>query len=73
MINKYGQIEVPVGYTFSDGDDSYRAIRPNSCDVCCFKSTPESYGYSVCIILACLDEERTDGKGVHFIKEGVVR
>ena len=67
MINKDGLIEVPVGYTFSDGDKSYRAIRPKSCDLCCFKDTPYD---NVCIILACQYDERSDGMGVHFIKEG---
>lgn len=72
MINKDGQIEVPVGCTFSDGDNSYRAIMPNSCDVCCFnEASMGSYGYSVCLILVCSSEERADGKGIHFIKEGV--
>ena len=65
MINKDGQIEVPVGYTFSDGDKSYRAIRPNSCDSCCFKDTP-----NICGLLACIAEERSDNLCVHFIKEG---
>lgn len=71
MINKDGQIEVPVGYTFSDGDKSYRAIRPNSCDLCCFKDTPKIDGHCFCFSLACIEEERSDKLGVHFIKEGV--
>ena len=75
MINKDGQIEVPVGCSFndgktsycaiSDGDKSYRAIRPNSCDLCCFKDIPK-----ICVSLACIEEERSDNLGVHFIKEG---
>lgn len=67
MINKDGQIEVPVGYTFSDGDKSYRAISPKSCDSCCFKDAQYD---NVCIVLACQGGERSDGMGVHFIKEG---
>lgn len=71
MINKDGQIEVSVGYTISDGDNTYRAVRPNSCDICCFKDTPRSYGHCICLCLACIEEERSDNLGVHFIKEGV--
>ena len=74
MINQMGLIEVPVGYTFSDGNNSYRAIRPNSCDLCCFKDTPRSYGHCICLSLACIEEERSDdGMGVHFVKEGGIR
>lgn len=65
MISKDGQIEVPVGYTFSDGDKSYRAIRPNSCDLCCFRDS-----FKICFSIACMEEERSDNLGVHFIKEG---
>lgn len=68
MIKKFGQIDVPVGHTFNDGDTSYRAIMPRDCDLCYFSHIP--FGRSVCPLLACMETERSDGKGVHFIKEG---
>lgn len=68
MINKFGQIDVPVGYTFNDGETSYRAIMPHDCALCHFNYVP--FGHSACYILACNVVERLDGKGVHFIKEG---
>lgn len=68
MINKLGQIEVPVGYTFSDGEISYRAIRPRDCELCCFFNAPHLH--FTCEFLACMGDERSDGRGVHFIMEG---
>lgn len=68
MINKFGQIDVPVGCTFNDGNNSYRAIRPHDCAACFFNRYP--FGHSACIFLACVGAERFDGLGVHFIKEG---
>ena len=65
MFNKNGQIEVRVGYTFSDGDNEYRAVMPWDCAICAFKGNPE-----LCPVLACMCNERKDSKGVHFIKEG---
>lgn len=67
MINENGQIEVSVGCSFNDGKTSYCAIMPRKCELCCFNDTPYD---NVCIILACQDDERSDGKGVHFIREG---
>lgn len=68
MINRYGQIEVPVGCTFNDGENTYRAITPHDCAVCHFNHG--SYGRSSCKFLSCLAVERLDGNGVHFIREG---
>lgn len=65
MLNKNQQIEVCVGFTFSDGDNVYRAIRPLDCDICFFKDKP-----NICAVLACMRIERKDLTGVHFIKEG---
>ena len=68
MINDQGLIEVPVGKTFNDGDNSYRAIMPHCCAICAFFSIP--FYARPCHYLACLRVERSDGMGVHFIKEG---
>lgn len=72
MINQMGQIEVPVGFTLSDGDSSYIATMPRDCKLCAFRriSTPSAINLSPCIYLACAEGERSDGMGVHFIKEG---
>lgn len=67
MINKDGQIEVPVGCTFNDGENTYCAIMPHTCEVCCFNNVLYD---NVCIVLACMANERLDGNGVHFIREG---
>lgn len=67
MINKDGQIEVPVGCSFNDGKTSYCAFIPRICRFCCFY---DSLYDNVCMILACQDDERSDGEGVHFIKQG---
>lgn len=67
MINESGLIEVPVGCTFNDGENTYCAVMQCSCDSCCFNTEPYD---NVCIVLACLPNERLDGKGVHFIREG---
>lgn len=64
MLNKNGQIEVRVGFTFSDGENEYRAIRPRACFLCCFQHK------DICPVLACYGYERKDSMGVHFIKEG---
>lgn len=68
MINSFGQIEVPVGFTFNDGENTYRAIMPHDCSVCHFNYCP--HGHYACNNFACMVTERSDGKGVHFIKEG---
>lgn len=65
MLNEHGQIEVGVGYTFSDGENRYRAIRPGNCSICFFKGRSR-----ICLVLACMCNERKDSMGVHFIKEG---
>lgn len=67
MINRMGQIEVPVGYSFNDGNNIYRAVTPRDCSVCHFK---RSVGHYPCYYLACYVNERSDGNGVHFIKLG---
>lgn len=67
MINKDGQIEVRVGCTFNDGENTYCAIMKHSCGLCCFNN--DLYD-NLCIVLACSDDERLDGIGVHFIREG---
>ena len=67
MINKDGQIEIPGGCTFNDGENTYYAVMQCACDLCCFNLEPYD---NVCIVLACMANERLDGKGVHFIKEG---
>lgn len=65
MFNKNGQIDVRVGYTFSDGDNEYRAVMPRVCSICFFKDRTD-----ICPVVACMCYERKDSKGVHFIKEG---
>lgn len=71
MINQMGQIEVPVGFTLSDGDNSYIAIRPRDCKLCAFRRIPSKIiDLRPCMYLACAEGERSDGVGVHFIKEG---
>lgn len=67
MINEDGRIEVPVLGTFNDGENTYCAIMPRSCKVCCFNNVLYD---DVCIVLACMADERLDGNGVHFIREG---
>lgn len=64
MINGLGQIEVPVGYSFNDGNNIYRAVTPRDCRVCHFN---RSVGHYPCYYLACCVSERSDGKSVHFI------
>ena len=71
MINQMGQIEVPVGFTLSDGDNSYIAISPRDCKLCAFRRIPSKVIYlRPCMYLACAEGERSDGVGIHFIKEG---
>lgn len=71
MINQMGQIEVPVGFTLSDGDNSYIAVRPRVCRLCAFRCiSSEIIDLRPCVYLACTEGERSDGVGVHFIKEG---
>lgn len=71
MINPMGQIEVPVGFTLSDGDNSYIAIRPRDCKLCAFRRiSSKVIDLRPCMYLACAEGERSDGFGVHFIKEG---
>lgn len=67
MINENGKIEVSVGCSFNDGENTYRAIRPHSCGVCCFNNIIND---DICIVLACMAYERLDGNGVHFVREG---
>lgn len=74
MINQMGQIEVPVGFTLSDGDSSYIAIRPRVCKLCAFRHIPSKIiDLRPCMYLACAEGERSDGVGIHFIKEGGMR
>lgn len=67
MINQMGQIEVPEGFILSDGDSSYIAVRPRDCSLCAFY---RFVGYTPCYCLACCASERSDGIGIHFVKEG---
>ena len=68
MINGVGMIEVPVGYSFNDGNNIYRAVTPHDCCVCALKD--RWVGHYPCFYIACCGSERSDGKGVHFIKVG---
>lgn len=61
MITRKG-IEIPVGECLLDEKSTYMAIRPFDCGACAF------IGMDSCASIACMDYERTDGKGVHFIK-----
>ena len=71
MINRMGQIEVPVGFTLSDDDNSYIAIGEFDCKLCAFRCIPSPIiDLFPCMYLACAEGERSDGVGVHFIKEG---
>lgn len=68
MINELGYIDVPVGKCFSDGDNTYIAIMPHACSICAFRYS--RFKKIPCRYLACCDWERSDDRGVHFIKEG---
>lgn len=70
MLNLHGKIEVRVGYTFNDGDNEYRAIRPKDCSICFFRNNNFPRYTKLCLVLACLSVERRDSLGVHFVKVG---
>lgn len=68
MINENGQIEVPVGSSFNDGNNIYRSVTPQDCRECAFNNIV--VGHYPCFYVACCGPERSDGKGVHFKKLG---